>query len=117
MFDMKFHIATILIVLAVYIWHSFSKAREIATKQCILVCSKLDVQLLDQSITIKYITIKRNQFGQLQLLRGYRFEFSINGYDRNEGFISLFGRNIENIQLDHPDGKIIMDDSSIHSVN
>jgi len=36
------------------------------------------------------------------------FEFSIDGHDRYEGSITFIGQGVDHIQLDHPDGQIIL---------
>ena len=114
---MEFHIAVIIICLGTYIWYTFSKIKEKATIYCQTYCKKINVQFLDGSIVLINIGIKRASSGSLQFSRNYRFDFSINSYDRYHGYIHLLGSQIEGIQFDHPDGKIFINDDSIHLIN
>lgn len=115
--DINLHIATIVIAAIVWLWYSFSRARELAIKRASLACKSQELQLLDQSINLRTFSIRKNASGDYCFLRGYHFDFSLDGYDRYPAFIIMIGKNIERIQFDHPDGRIIMNDKAIEQVH
>lgn len=115
--DMNLHIAAVLIGLFVWLWLNFSKARELVIRRASLACKQQDVQLLDQSVTLRTVTLRRDAQDNYRFLRGYQFDFSLDGYDRYPAYIILFGKTIERIQFDHPDGSIIMNDESVSTLH
>ncbi len=117
MIDINLHLATVLIAIIVWFWYSFSMARELATRRATYACKNQQFQLLDQSINLRTFSIRKNPSGKYCLLRGYQFDFSLNGYDRYPGFIILIGKSIERIQFDHPDGRIIVGDNSTTQIH
>lgn len=89
-------------------WYDSLGAREQALSACRRACEQLDVQLLDQTVAVVRLGWGRDGHGRLRWRRGYRFEFSRDGADRWPGQLQLFGRQVESIQLEHPDGTIIL---------
>lgn len=72
------------------------------------VCKDLDVQRLDEAVSLRRVSFARGEFG-LNLERVFRFEFSVNGADRRYGEICLQGEQPCWVHLDHPDGDIHID--------
>ena len=98
----------IFIILAlVWFWSDSSQAKEFAVKAAARSCDELDVQFLDQTVTLHRIKLARNALGQRTLQRAYRFEFCTNGSERYQGLITLQALRVNHIELNHPDGKII----------
>jgi len=62
-------------------------------------CQQLGLQLLDQSVALKSIRIKRGNNGWPNLMRCYVFEFSSTGDERYYGKIWLRGIVTESIDL------------------
>ena len=94
--------------LLVWFWQDSLRHRENAIEQCKNACKEMELQLLDQTVTLRSISLKRDLNNNPKLMRRYNFEFSINGVDRYRGFIVLHGEIIEYTQFDHPDGVIIL---------
>ncbi|RFA26151.1 hypothetical protein CAI21_17630 [Alkalilimnicola ehrlichii] len=99
----------ILAVAAAAFWYDSLGARERALAVCRQACRKTQVQLLDQTVSVAALGLSRHGNGRLQFDRRYRFEFSLQGHDRHTGWLKLRGRRVEWIQLEHPEGLIIMD--------
>lgn len=57
------------------------------------------LQLLDDTIALRAVWLKRNPQGQLCWWRRYHFEFSAQGDERYEGRVIALGGHIETIQL------------------
>lgn len=72
------------------------------------VCKDLDVQRLDEAVSLRRVGFARDEFG-LSLERVFRFEFSVNGADRRHGEICLHGEAPRWVHLDHPEGDIHID--------
>ncbi len=101
---------TFLFVLAilVWLWQYNLRLREIAIHKCKISCRTMELQLLDETVALHKIRISKDNRNQVKLLRRYQFEFSLDGYDRYEGSITFLGQVVDHIQLDHPDGQIIL---------
>ncbi|MEH6624977.1 MAG: DUF3301 domain-containing protein [Motiliproteus sp.] len=101
---MIFELSDLLWLLLAYLfmlyWWSSKGAKEIALKATQKHCSEMDVQLLDQSIGLRGLWLKRDSSGRVRFWRSYTFDFSSNGEDRYQGRIILIGRRIESMQLD-----------------
>lgn len=72
------------------------------------ICAELEVQRLDESVTLRRIGIARAPWG-MALSRVFSFEFSTNGADRRRADVCLFGRYPAWVRVDHPDGPILID--------
>ena len=103
----------IILGLLVWFWQDSLRHREYAIQQCKNACKEMELQLLDQTIALRSISLKRDSKNTLKFMRRYTFEFSINGIDRYKGYIVLHGGNIEHTQFDHPDGPIIMQNQNL----
>ena len=89
-----------LFVLLAWFWYDTMQARE----QAILIgkrhCQQDGLQLLDETVVLASLRLRRNREGQAALRRVYEFEFSDNGDNRRAGSITLLGRVAESIQLE-----------------
>ena len=103
----------IILLLIIWIWQDSLKVREFTVKYCQNKCDEMGLQLLDQTIALKSISIKRNTRGYLGLIRQYNFEFSINGANRYNGTIMVQHYHVRSFQLEHPDGLLIIDDNNL----
>ncbi|HEY7772502.1 MAG TPA: DUF3301 domain-containing protein [Marinagarivorans sp.] len=74
--------------------------REIALKHAVAACDKSDVQLLDQSVGLSKLRLKRLARGGFGLVREYRFEFTSTGERRYAGRIFMVGQTLQKVELD-----------------
>lgn len=86
-------------LLGLYWWHS-KGVKESALAAVSRHCHKLDLQLLDHSIGLRGLWLKRDSAGKLHFWRSYNFDFSAQGDDRYKGRIVLLGKRIESIELE-----------------
>ena len=86
------------------IWFESLRIREFIIRLCRKICNELDLQLLDQTVSLCSVKLRRSNTGGLCLHRIYQFEVSRNGADRYPGFVSLLGKTIQSIQIDGIDG-------------
>ncbi len=90
----------LLFVLLAWFWYDTMQARE----QAILIgkrhCQQDGLQLLDETVSLASLRLRRNRDGHAAFRRVYEFEFSDNGDNRRIGSITLLGRVAESIQLE-----------------
>jgi hypothetical protein len=84
------------------LWFESRAAAETARGGCIRACSRAGVQLLDHSVALRRLRLRRHESGRVGLLRRYAFEFSTNGSDRHPGNIELHGERILWVSLPLP---------------
>ena len=80
-----------LVAAAAWFWFDSLRAHERALQVCGEWCERYGVQLLDQTVAIERLRLRRNPRGQMSLLRHYRFDFSCAGNDRAQGVLLLLG--------------------------
>jgi len=97
-------LATLLVAL---VWVEALRGRELALRAGARACARLDVQFLDETVALIGLRPARGADGRVHLRRHYGFEFSVDGVDRHPGRIVVFGRRVESVQLDHPEGRIL----------
>ena len=95
-------VAIVALVLLGWFWLDSLRAREMATEICRAVCKQRDLQLLDQTVALRRLRLRRTDTG-LRWCRLYRFDFSEEGIGRRGGFLVLIGLNLETISLDPPE--------------
>jgi len=62
-------------------------------------CKKAGVQLLDENVIFKCMTVRRSAHSLFALQRQYKFEFSSIGDARYSGNIILIGPRVSSIEL------------------
>lgn len=83
-------------------WRNTLRAREEAIRASRAACEVRGHQFLDDTVSLARLGVGRGVQGWLQLRRTYEFEFSIDGYDRVVGSVTLFGTRVESVYL--PEG-------------
>ena len=111
---------TIIIILLIFglilLWQDFMKSREHALLTAVRACQEIGVQLLDQTVSMDSMKIKRNAQGRLVWRRVFSFDFSMAGDERRRGSIQMLGLHVQQVQLDTDEGALIegsTDDTSI----
>ncbi len=81
-------------------WWRAQKVKEIALQAAKSYCKGMDIQLLDQSIYLRGIWLKRADSGQLKIWRSYLFDFTATGDDRASGRVIMLGYTVTAITLE-----------------
>ncbi|MFT7460140.1 MAG: hypothetical protein ACI909_002828 [Planctomycetota bacterium] len=97
----------VLIILIASIWFESLRVREFVIKHCHHLCREINLQLLDQTVSLTSLSLRRTDSGSLGFKRKYQFEVSENGADRFSGYITLVGNRIIESRLEGPDGQNI----------
>lgn len=102
-------LALAVIGLVIWFWQDSLRCRELALVAGQRACRETGVQLLDQTVAVRAVRLRRNPAGRLSLLRVFGFEFSRDGVARLEGRVVIFGRQVDLVQMDFPEGSTILD--------
>jgi hypothetical protein len=94
--------AILTLLLLGWFWLDSLRARELATGVCRAACRQRDLQLLDQTVALRRLTVHRTIDG-LRLRRVYRFDFSEEGAGRRNGYLVLSGLDLEEISFGLPE--------------
>ena len=73
--------------------------RELANRAAFAACAAEGLWLLDGTVSFRGLRAGRDSHGRLRLRRHYVFDYSADGATRAQGFVVLFGREIESIGL------------------
>ena len=66
-------------------------------------CARFDVELLDGAVALRRLAIERDSRGHRRLARHYDFEFTVNGDQRLNGQLTMYGPHLARIELaPHP---------------
>lgn len=96
------------LALPVGIWYLSLSYRELAIRLVKNVCAEMDLQLLDQTVTLAGFSLRRAADGRMRGLCRYRFEISSNGIDRFSGNIILHGDRLIYSEFNLPHGPVIL---------
>lgn len=86
------------LAIAIYFFSELH-VREIALKAARQHSDELSVQLLDQSVGIHRVWLKRGRDNRLHIWRNYQFEFTSTGDERYKGHVITLGEQVETVQL------------------
>ncbi|MCK6390747.1 MAG: DUF3301 domain-containing protein [Azonexus sp.] len=82
-----------------WFWLDSLGAREAGMAAVRTACAEDGLQLLDETVAGKRLSLARDDHGQLRWRRVFVFEYSDTGNDRRQGSISLLGREVEYLHL------------------
>lgn len=83
---------------AIWWWRGYA-VKEAALRATRLHCKAMDVQLLDESVAMRGLWLKRDRGGSVRVRRSFEFEFTSTGDDRYHGCTIMLGRRVESIHL------------------
>lgn len=99
MFDLSDIALLLLLGAGAWFWWQAHAVKEAALAQTRRYCRNFDVQLLDETVVLRGVWLKRDR-GTLRLRRSYWFEFTTTGEQRYHGVTMMLGRRVESIQLE-----------------
>lgn len=89
----------LLILAGFYFWHNALRARERARGLAHALCARAGVQLLDQTVALRRVNLRRIPGHGLRLLRCYGFDLSTDGNDRRQGSLDMIDDEIASYDL------------------
>lgn len=81
----------LLLVLIGWFWVDSTRVGELARRTGFKLCQQHKLQFLDDTVHLSKLYLGKNTYGQLKILRRYRFEFTNNEYRRYNGEITFAG--------------------------
>ena len=89
----------LIINLGTWFWLDTLKSRERAKLICKQTCRELKLQLLDDTIALVRMGLKRNNNGKLIIQRLYQFEFDDGNNKRQTGRVLMRGISLEMLEM------------------
>jgi hypothetical protein len=89
----------LLILAAFYVWHNALRARERARALAAGLCARAGLQLLDQTVALRRVRLRRIPGEGLRVLRCYGFDVSVDGDDRRQGSLDLLDGDVISYDL------------------
>lgn len=83
---------------AVY-FMSAIRVRELAIRAVTGASANEDFQLLDQTVHIQRVSMSRDASGRWRIWRQYRFDYSYDGVQREQGLVVMLGKQLETIVM------------------
>jgi len=88
---------------AVGLWLRLSAARERAVREARRLCLQHGLQLLDETVGLRALRLRRGSRGWRRIERCYAFEVSLEGDDRKPAHLWMLGTTISALSLPTPD--------------
>ena len=82
------------VVYAVYFLNAL-RVRELALQAARDACVREAVQLLDETVSIRRLSLSRDGEGRWRVWRQYRFEYSFDGFERESGHVIMLGYRLQ----------------------
>jgi hypothetical protein len=87
----------LILVLAAYAVYTFQalRVRELALQAARRSCDREGVQLLDQTVSMQRLSLSRDATGSWRVWRQYRFEYTVDGAERERGHVIMLGNRMQ----------------------
>jgi len=110
--NLYYQMTSILIILFLallaWFWLNTIRAKEIAMQASALACQQIQAQFLDQTASLKKISLSRNKNGRMSLQRTYDFDFSRDRETRLKGLVTIDGQTVIQVLLEEDSGITIL---------
>lgn len=81
-------------------WQDSLGTRERANAAARETCTATGAALLDGTVAFRSLKVVRGQGGRFAFERTYVFDYTVDGYNRRQGFIVMFGQRVDSIGLE-----------------
>jgi hypothetical protein len=88
-----------LMLAGAWYWHDSLGARERANDAAFDTCRGTGANLLDGTVAFRRLSAVRIAGGALRLRRTYVFDYTRDGYTRQQGFVVLTGHSVDSVGL------------------
>ncbi len=79
------------------------RVRELALQAVLHAGRRDDFQLLDQAVNINRISLSRDHQRRWRIWRQYRFDYSYDGVEREQGFVIMLGKQLQAVVVSERD--------------
>lgn len=84
-----------------WFWFDGFQAREAGMRNARAACESENLLLLDDTVALASLRLRRNEDGKLCWRRIYHFEYSDTGDNRHHGSVTLLGGELVMLHLSH----------------
>lgn len=92
-------VLTFLVCLCIWYWLKARELKDTALKYAVRHCNELDLSILDQTVALQKLALRRDLSGRLKVYREYSFDFSSTGEDRYKGVVKMMGPRLQSVKL------------------
>ena len=89
--------------IGLWLWQDSLRAWEQARAVSARACERCRVQLLDDTVALERLWVRRDREGRLRCERIYSFEFTETGLVRRLGRVIMVGRDVEVLAMENGD--------------
>lgn len=82
---------------------SATRVRELAISAVKRAARDSDFQLLDDSVSLQRMSFSRDSTGMWRVWRQYRFDYSYDGVQREQGAVIMLGKSLQALVVAEPD--------------
>ncbi len=79
------------------------RVRELALQAARRACSKEGVQLLDETVSGRRVSLSRDAHGHWRVWRQFYFEYSLDGRHRRPGHVIMLGGRLQALVMTEPE--------------
>ncbi len=90
---------------ALYLF-SATRVRELAISAVKRAARDGDFQLLDDSVSLQRMSLSRDGSGMWRVWRQYRFDYSYDGVEREQGAVIMLGKSLQALVVGEP-GRVL----------
>ncbi len=101
-------IALIITLVILWLWQSNMRAKELAFNTAKSLCELHQVQLFDQTVSLKQFKLKRLPDGRMAFWRLYEFDYGTDSSTRYRGRIITHGHEVIEQSLKFQDGPSVL---------
>jgi len=83
----------------IWFWHASMSARERANGAAREACERLRLVMLDGTVSIMRLWLRRDEDGRLRIERSYGFDYTDDGHRRLRGFVVTLGARVTSVGL------------------
>jgi hypothetical protein len=103
----EWFLALPLLIAAVAFWLSTMASRDAACSLVARYCEENKLQLLDQTVALRRVSLRRKSNGNLSFVRVFRFDYSDNGFRRRDGMIWMLASRPLQISVQIADREVL----------
>lgn len=93
-------LVTLLCMIALMIWWWYAmQAREMAKQAAMHACEISSAHLLDDTVYLIKLWLRRSELGHVQICRFYLFDFTTNGEQRHYAYVLICGLRIKKVSM------------------
>lgn len=103
----EWFLALLLLAAVIAFWLSTMSSRDAARSLVAEFCRNNNLQLLDQTVALCRVAVRRKMNGNLSFVRVFRFDYSDNGFRRRDGMVWMLANQPLQISLQLDDRQVV----------